>query len=347
MPVNKNAFLRIRHIDGMLSDPNHSYTTAAIHNKIIGLGFDVSLRQIQKDINTIVEECDKPLDPDAYKRGYVKYLDQTSPIFYMQLTSDEEHLLREVLKSLGQFEGMDNFSSLNLLKKKLSIDADKIDPVISFSKNDGLQVPETLLGRLFTAITLKKVIRISYTPFSRPTFQITVYPYLLKQFNDRWFLVCTPLADDKFPYRPEFFINFALDRMDEKFDYVDNESYIDTPVDLKSRFEEIIGVTFYEDKDLEYVYYAVQPQTLPYVQTKWMHSTQQPMDPEFEQEYKQKYPSLSDCKFFSIECRPNVELYNRFAAYGDSVIIVEPEFMRQEMARRMKQAADIYSDLEK
>ena len=62
---------------------------------------------------------------------------------YQELTSEEEEVLREVLRSLGQFDGLDNFTWLDLLKKKLEMtEASASLPYISFSKNEGLQKTE-------------------------------------------------------------------------------------------------------------------------------------------------------------------------------------------------------------
>lgn len=348
MPIVKAELKRYQIIDEKLSDPDGGWTTAKIHAAVNRECENVSLRMIQKDINALCElyNGNDPKRKQAIVRekGTVRWADQSNPIFYKQLTDDEEKILGEMLGVLGKFEGLSNFRSLELLRKKLQV-GDNEEPVISFSKNEGLQIPETLLGRLFTAISLKKVIRVTYTKFGGTPVEYEIYPYLLKQFNERWFLLCTPLANDQFPYDPEFIMPLALDRMSENFDYLDEEVYIQTPVDLKARFDEIIGVTLDCNEEVEDIYFAVKPASLPYVQTKWMHTTQLPLDRRSEVDFKKKYPSLSDCRFFSIECRPNKELYARFASYGENVVLVEPERMRNEMRRLINESKNNYDNL--
>ena len=57
-------------------------------------------------------------------------------VLYRMLT-DEEEILREVLKSLGQFEGLDSLTWLELLRKKLDIESSPNEtPIISFGVND-------------------------------------------------------------------------------------------------------------------------------------------------------------------------------------------------------------------
>ena len=168
---------------------------------------------------------------------------------------------------------------------------------------------------LFDAISKKKVIKVTYTPFNQQPRDFVIHPYQLKQFNDRWFLLSCPLATDRYPFNPEFILTLALDRMSEKFDYVENEEYFECIVDLKARFDEIIGVTLYQDKELEDIYFAVSPASLDYIRTKWLHTTQIELDDETQEYFRNKYPSLKDHTFFSIECRENPELYAKFASY--------------------------------
>ena len=244
MPVNKDAMARYRIIDRMLADPHRDYTTEQIEEAVNRECPHVSRRMIQKDIKTLEEEFGKEMVRNAGGRGSVRYADQSDPLFYQELTADEEEVLREALRSLGQFEGLDNFTWLDLLKKKLEVrDSPSQRPVICFSRNEGLQMPDTLLGRLFSAITRRKVIRFTYTVFGQKPRQYTVHPYQLKQYNDRWYLLCNPVGDEIFPFRPDFIANFALDRMEPDFEYMDDIPFAETPVDLKARFDEIIGVT--------------------------------------------------------------------------------------------------------
>ena len=133
--------------------------------------------------------------------------------------------------------------------------------------------------------------------------------------------------------------------MDGKVEYVDDMPYIDSIVDIDARFNEIIGVTYRKDVGMEDIYFAVKPQAVDYVRTKYIHSSQDEVNPETEKEFKEKYPSLKDCKFFFISCRPNVELYALLASYRDTVIVIEPTPVREEVKRLLSSALDNYSKL--
>lgn len=336
MPVNKDALARYRIIDRMLADSHKDYTTKDIEKAVARECPRVTTRMIQKDIKALEEApFNKKVLRGKRGRGTVRYEDQSNPLFYQELTADEEDILREALGSLGQFEGLDNFKWLENLKKRLDMPSGKkVRPVISFSRNDVLQIPENILGHLYSAISRKKVIRFGYRKFQdagHPYAPVTVHPYQLRQYNNRWFLLCNPVGNEEYPFNPELVFTYALDRMDGKVEYVEELPYIDTTVDIDARFDEIVGVTYQKDVPMLDIYFAVKPQSVDYVLTKYIHPSQDEVNPETEKEFKARYPSLKDCKFFFISCRPNFELFSLFASYRDSVIIVEPVEVRETM----------------
>ena len=350
MPVNKDAMARYRIIDRMLADPHKDYTTKDIEKAVARECPKVTTRMIQKDIKALEEApFSKKMLRGMGGRGTVRYEDQSTPLFYQEITADEEEILREALGSLGQFEGLENFKWLENLKKRLDMPAGKKErPVISFARNNVLQIPENLLGHLYSAIARKKVIRFGYRKFQdagQPFSQVTVHPYQLRQYNNRWFLICNPVGNEEYPFDPNLIYNYALDRMDGKVEYVEDLPYIDTPVDIDARFGEIVGVTYRKDVETRDIYFAVKPEAVDYVRTKYIHSSQDEVNPETEKEFIRKYPTLSDCKFFVISCRPNVELYALFESYGGSVIILEPTEIREEIMGRFQEAVENYSNL--
>ena len=287
MPVNKDAMARYRIIDRMLADPHKDYTTKDIEKAVSLECPKVTTRMIQKDIKALEEPpFGKKMVRGKGGRGTVRYEDQSTPLFYQELTADEEDILREALGSLGQFEGLENFKWLENLKKRLDMPTGKKErPIISFARNDVLQIPENLLGHLYSAIARRKVIRFGYRKFQdagQPYTQVTVHPYQLRQYNNRWFLLCNPVGNDEYPFNPDLIYNYALDRMEGKVEYVDDIAYIDTPVDIDARFEEIIGVTYMKDVEARDVYFAVKPEAVDYVRTTFIHSSQDEVNAEVD-----------------------------------------------------------------
>lgn len=346
MPVNKDALKRYRIIDEILSDPYHDYTTQEICHRVNrACDTAVSLRMIQKDIKALDEEFGKSLVKNEVGRGTVRYEDQTTPVFSKKLTPDEKQVLREALKTLGQFEGLENFTWLDLLKRRLNVEKLKDDEraIISFGSSQRLQIPHNLLGRLYTAISRRQVIGIKYhRGFKVEPIYLELYPYQLRQYNDRWFLLATPVQN----YNPEFIGTFPLDRIKEQFDYINGMDYVDTPVNINARFDEIVGVTYRVENEVEDITFAVRRSSVDYVRTKFVHDTQIEYEGEYLNSFRQKYPTLSDCFFFSIECRPNYELKSRLASFGGNLIVVEPKPLRDEMKEMINHASASYATLD-
>jgi predicted DNA-binding transcriptional regulator YafY len=155
------------------------------------------------------------------------------------------------------------------------------------------------------------------------------------------------LATQQFPFKPEFILTFALDRIKEEFKYIEDETFIECSVDLKARFDEIIGVTLRQENDVEDIYFAVDNFSLDYIRTKWIHSTQMEFDSETQEDFRAKYPSLKEMTFFSIECRENQELYARFASYMGNVVIVERLHIKERLHSYFKRALENYDTLTK
>ena len=134
--------------------------------------------------------------------------------------------------------------------------------------------------------------------------------------------------------------------MDGKVELIEDKPYIDTPIDIDSRFEEIIGVTYQKGVAVEDIFFAVKPQSVDYIRTKFIHPSQDEVNSETEKDFKLRYPSLKDCKFFFVSCRPNYELYSRFASYGDALVVVEPKAIRERMQGMFRSASANYSSLQ-
>ena len=348
MPINKDALSRIRIIDEMLSNPLGYYTTKDIMRRVNetcgSIQREVSLRMIQKDIKAIQEQFDKKvIRSNSYGgRRIVRYEDQSQPIFSKQLTGEETVILHETLKVFGQFDGLENLQWLEALRKRLdeTIDNTKL-PALSFSRNELLRTQPEMLGRLFSAISRKTAIEVAYQRFGEKIQHYTVSPYQLKQYNDRWFLLCAPETCEEFDAGPELIINLALDRIVDFTEYPG--CYKELEIDLRSRFDEIIGITYRPDVALEEVVFAVAPSAIPYIETKPLHITQMRYPNEEQSKMRDKYPALHDSTCYSIEVRPNYELYSLLASFQGQIIVVEPLSIAKRIKSSLAQIMAYYS----
>lgn len=342
MPANKNAVTRYYIIDKLLANRYRNYSVADIrelvNEELHDMGLDpVSIRTIQYDINYIKDEGPFLADIERYqidvvsqnnpditvKKDCLRYEDPSFSIFKKPLTEDEKYLLSEALSLLGQFEGLPNFEGLEKLKGSLNLKEKR--QIVSFTKNP--LEDSTLFGKLFTAISQQQVLKLHYHTFDDldNVKQVIIHPHLLKEYNRRWYLYGS--AEDT-----GRLLNFRLDQID-RFDMLSSHRYIPYPGDLNERFEDIIGVSLYDDKPLQTIIFWVSDYSKNYVITKPIHESQptRPFHDEKEAELRRQYPMLKGGAFFSIECIENYELIRELTSFGKDLIVLSPTNIQQKV----------------
>jgi len=342
MATNKNALIRYKHLDTLLSDRHHYYDINDLTEKVNQLlqdeGFQtVTRRCIEKDLVYLTERpfC-APIKRFKHNgKNCVAYKNPSFSIFIQEMSREERHLLREVLNTLGQFDGLDNFGWLDKFKSGLGNTRRR--QIISFSNNPYLQ-NSNLLGTLFDQISNKVVIRLSYHTFTNENIRnIDFHPYLLKQYNDRWFLLGAADSD-------KAILNFALDRIN-KVEPLPEKKYHECPEDLNERFEDIVGVTFYEDRPAEHIVFWVSNASKGYVETKPIHGSQTSIRGDKEQKLRAQYPNLEGGVFFSIDCIGNYELIRELSSYGKDLLVLTDGEIKQSICKRMQEMLKDYATL--
>ena len=341
MPTNKNALIRYKYLDRLLSDHYHYYDIHDLTDKVNDMlyedGFpEVTQRCIEKDLNTLeYAPFNAPVERFS-KQGKrcIAYSKRSFSIFTKELSNEESNLLREVLSTIGQFDGLDNFKWLDDFKIGLGLEERR--QIICFANNPYLQ-NSNLLGTLFDNISNEVVICLSYHTFSDESIRsIDFHPYLLKQYNERWFLLGAADSDQKI-------LNFALDRID-KVEPLPEKKYVECSEDLRERFEDIIGVTLYEDRPVEHIVCWVSDISKGYVDTKPIHESYTPYKGEKEYQLHKQYPQLEGGLFFSIDCIPNFELIRELCSFGGNLVVLSPESIRDEIKNRLKAHLSQYQD---
>jgi len=357
MPINKNAIIRYKILDELLSSRYHNYSLddlteevnnrfAEIHPKRDKLG----RRTIEKDIHFLENE-----DPfwveierysiDAYdynkQKTYCKrclrYANPSFSIFKKDLSSDEKYLLRELLSMLGRFDGLPMMEGLERLRLSLGGKAQH-QPIISFTKNPLENT--NYMGVLFTAITQKQTIEIHYGSFieNKKEALYHVYPYLLKEYAGRWYLYAGRVENDKIKC-------FPLDRIIEVI-LTPSIKYKDYNGDINEIFEDIIGVTYYyEDTIVHNILFWVSDYSKNYVLTKPLHESQRTLNKKTCDELHEQYPTLQGGQFFRIDCRKNYELIRELCSFGQHLLVLEPSCIQDEIFERIKTINEEYSKL--
>lgn len=339
--VKKNAIMRYKILDSLLSNRNRYYSISELLKKVNdALELDgmepVSRRCIEKDLNTL--EC-APYEAAIervwyYRKKCIRYAEEGFSIFVKKLSDDEENLLSEVLNTIGQFDGIDNFEWLDGLKKRLNIKDHR--RIIEFDSNPYLS-GRKLIGSLFTAISNKQVIALKYHPFKKPEInEVVVYPYLLKEYNKRWFLIAG--------VKDGTIRNFALDRIDD-FKPMPHIDYIEPDEDFESRFDDIVGVTLFKDKPTEDILLWVNEEGYQYVKTKPLHGSQRDVKGEEDKAVRERYPALQGGRFFRLQCILNYELEQLLMSKMNQLVVLEPATLKDSLINRIKKMDSLYSSI--
>ena len=349
MPISKKTLARLKILDDLLRKKYGCYSldelTEEVNLRLVELGAKgVDRRTIERDIHFI--EHDSPFDvnlergvvdtPDTKsgKKHYIKYTDKSFSIFKKELSEDEKFLLRELLSLVGQFDGLPMLEGLENLRQTLK----PVVPsksIVSISRNV-LPDNKTIFGQIFVAISQRQVIKIYYHTFDNPTEQkqYVVYPYQLREYNRRWFLVSVNRKDKRLRISP-------LDRIDkiEVLPY----HYEDYDGDVEELFDDVVGITVNANEEVKDILFWVGDKSMDYVLTKPIHASQRNQTGETEASLRAKYPMLEGGRFFRIECKKNYELIRDLCSFGKNLLVLEPSDIQAEVVRWATEMCDGYA----
>jgi predicted DNA-binding transcriptional regulator YafY len=233
----------------------------------------------------------------------------------------------ETVDFLKQFKGFSHFRELDGLVQKLEdhVYSKKINrkPVIDFEKNENLKGIE-YLEILYQSIIRKNVLEITYQSFNaRHAGSFLFYPYLLKEFRNRWFLF--GLKNNIYPL-----INLAIDRIinvkcTEKV-FIEKEEF-----NAEVFFKDVIGVTVNQGSKPEKIVLFINRKHAPYVLTKPIHPSQKLIE-------RDEYGIT-----ISLEVQHNYELEKEILGLGDGIVVISPERLKKNIFDRLNNAVDQYN----
>ncbi|MBP6234849.1 MAG: WYL domain-containing protein [Saprospiraceae bacterium] len=287
----------------------------------------VKLRQVRDDIafmrspegwNIELQEL-----YDGKKRIY-RYEDTKFSIMNLPLNAKVMEEFRSSVEVLSQFEGMPQFDWLQESLAKMNMEANReTTPIISFDANPYLKGIEHL-STLYQAIKNKTVLHILYQDFNSPEpYIITLHPYHLKQYNNRWFLFGRNEEKNIATW------NLAIDRMLEIT--ASSDKYIlNTEIDWTDYFDDIIGVTKLPDaytEELILHFYGIAGK---YVENKPIHGSQ-----------KSKW--LNDTTLeIKLNLMINYELERLVLSYGESIKVISPPGLQQSIIKNLQNCLGCY-----
>jgi predicted DNA-binding transcriptional regulator YafY len=336
MPVNRNALIRYRTIDKCLQNRRRKWTiddlieacSAALY-EYDGIDKSLSMRTIRLDLNAMRS------DQLGYKapiivtdKKYYSYEDPDYSIANIPLTSQDLGILQEVSHLLRQFKGFSHFNEvsemLNKLEDKIYSEKNHRAPVIDFEKNELLTGIEWL-DVLYKAIVSETTVEITYQSFkARQASAIIFYPYLLKEYRNRWFILGMKKQEKEI-------CTFALDRIQQVALLPAEIFRQHKNFDPHTYFRDIIGVTRnFAEKPTSILFWASRLHA-PYIKTKPIHPSQKIVE------------ELKDGTHFSIDVIPNFELERELIGFGEGLKILSPNNIVRQIRRKARLMLELYN----
>ena len=334
MPRNRYQEVRVRVLDKCFQKQGGNYTIEdlvdACNDILVNrYGVGVSKRSIYNDIKYMREGFNAPIvsKPWDHTKRFYAYSDKKFSIYNNELDPNEFEKLETGLQLLSHFRGLPQFEwmagLLAGLEDKFSIRGnDKC--IIGLEQNIDYVAIE-YLSELMDAIINKQVLQIHYRTFDGVEYNWTLHPYYIKQYNSRWFLFGR--NNDE----PERIYNVPLDRIVSckrtKIKYIENDL-----VDFDEYFDDIIGVTVNPNQKEFSVLLKFDKARFPYVISKPLHGSMRIKDKENG--------------IVELQLKPNKELEALIFSFGNQVEVLEPKWLRHQIAEKIKDLSNRYSDVQ-
>ncbi len=288
----------------------------------------IKTRSLRADISYIRDRaCEAGVEIEVKDDGYGYYYRYSEPdfsIFKRGLDKDDLAQLKETILMLQRFKGMPNFDWMSELVVKLE---DKLNlrgvshSVVGYDENKDYTGLEWFQD-LFNAIINKTVLHVQYKSFNDVSFDWTIHPYYIKEYNNRWFLF--GLNEEK-----GAIFNIPLDRIWD-LEQV-HKDYIPSKIDFETYFDDIVGVSVFQVKK-ETIRLQFSQHRFPYVTTKAIHQSQRILDYE-------------NC-IIEITVVPNNELESLILSFGKDVEVLSPATIRERIKNVIRESYENYSPVQ-
>lgn len=285
MGLGKSALVRYRLLDEAITSKAHPYPTLGdlldkVNEHLATLGEEktVAKRTIQQDLYDMRFSDElgyyAPLEYSNRHRGY--YYDEADySISKLPLKGEERAVLEFTANLLARYQNMPMFSSFKQITQKI-FDALNIHSAIENDQDfvHAIQFDQTpvLKGGNWLAIITESIrhyrkMSIRYQRFNATEPQSrVVHPYILKEYRNRWYLIC--ISEQSGEPR-----TYALDRIVDATMLEENFAPSES-MDRRKYFEHSFGIYNLKDKEPETVTLSFYPSQAGYFKTQPIHASQ-------------------------------------------------------------------------
>lgn len=329
--MNRIQLLRYKVLDKCFRANPANYTMEDLIREcelsVSGFRSDITIsrRTIENDITELKRHYDIKL-VDGLKRNGKKlyqYEDTSFSLMKALYEETEQSLLQELYEML-EISDIPHYRWLKLIIRNLRDGMRGEDSTAVEFQNNANLVGMNNFDSLASAVISHQPIVIDYQSYVGLTNRLLVHPYLLKQYNNRWFLLGN--NDD---YRRVSV--YAIDRIKEVTNA--NTVFRKPPKDFKKRINEIVGVSRDIRKPVENILLRFCKERYPYVETKKIHHTQALV----------KHLCNDKYAVISLKVQVNRELIAEILSFGKDVEVLAPQSLRTEIKQRIDILHELYS----
>jgi predicted DNA-binding transcriptional regulator YafY len=335
MSINKLALIRYKAIDDCLRNRYRKWTLEDLIEKVAdvlynaeGISSGVSKRTIQADIQLMRSDklgYNAPIE--VKDRKYYCYSDPAYSITNAPINDGDVDKMKEIVAVLKQFNGFSYFDDMSdmiaRLENNLYKSTDTHRNCIQFENNHQL-LGLAHINPLYQATLHRKALLIEYKSFKATKAQEYIcYPYLLKEYRNRWFLIT------RSKHSPQL-TTLALDRIVSLQELPKEKFIAYDGIPFEEYFDNLIGVTKSEKDIAHKVVLEIDKKHAPYVVTKPLHHSQEVL----------KVGEATT--IVSIQVVLNFELEREILGFGEHMKVLSPKSLASRIEKRLLLAAQGY-----
>jgi predicted DNA-binding transcriptional regulator YafY len=261
-------------------------------------------------------------------RKFYTYKDAEYSISNSPINDADMGKMKEIVSVLKQLNGFQYFEEMSDMIARLENTLHKSSvngkSYIHFENNKQLKGLH-FIGPLYKAVTSKIPLLIEYKSFKAAMSSKAVYfPYLLKEYRNRWFLLVKP-------QKGSTLLTLALDRIVD-FQEMAPKNFVEySGVDFERYFSDTIGVTKSESDRAQKVILWIQKKHAPYVLTKPLHPSQHLL--------KEDETGI----MIRLDVVLNFELEREVLGFGEGVKVISPRLLQVRIKRRIDSMLGLYN----
>jgi predicted DNA-binding transcriptional regulator YafY len=286
-----------------LIQKNPGITLEELLEKLQEAGFKLSKRTLERDLEWFRNNYEVTIEFNRLNKGYF--------------------LKEEESKDMKAIQRMREYANQTELFK--IVQDKEFKELIEFEQ--ALEGPDSqTFAQIALAIRDQKLIEIEYLRYGHFESKThIVQPRMLKEYMHRWYVITSH------PERKDTLV-FSLDKnrllsLQVLSDFLKPAEKLAT---IRKRFENIIGISVYEDYSPELVVIAVPQEQAGYIESQPWHISQELMK-ESDTE-----------KYFSFWLSWNIELEKKILHFIPYIRVVEPKYLEERIIELLEENLALY-----